>query len=203
MTREQAAELLACLWIKFNEVRVCAADVINYQNLMIGGVDQAGNDATNDLSCLCIETTARLKGLTQPSLSLRWHPGTPEKLLLRAAELILTGCGRPALFNDRICMAALERAGVLREDAWDYSIAGCEELAVGGKVFGVCRTGAINQAQCVLNALRENPPTFDALLRTYKGQLIKATRCQIEAQWKRDEESARHTPHPFVSLLFD
>ena len=57
LTRDQAAEWLACLWIKFNEVRVCAADIINYQNLMIGGVDQAGHDATNELSLLCIETT--------------------------------------------------------------------------------------------------------------------------------------------------
>ncbi|MCY2987352.1 MAG: hypothetical protein NTY19_05735 [Planctomycetota bacterium] len=42
LTRAEAAELLACLWIKFNEVRICAADIINYQNLMLGGVDQAG-----------------------------------------------------------------------------------------------------------------------------------------------------------------
>ena len=202
-TCDQAAEWLACLWIKFNEVRVCAADIINYQNLMIGGVNQAGRDATNELSYLCIETTVRLQGLTQPSLSLRWHPSTPERLLRRAAELILTGSGRPALFNDRICMAALERAGVRREDVWNYSIAGCEELAVAGQVFGVCRCGTINQAQCVLNALRQTPATFDDLLQAYKRQLSQATRRQIEAQRTRDERSARHTPHPFVSLLFD
>ena len=202
LTRAEAAELLACLWIKFNEVRVCAADIINYQNLMIGGVDQAGNDATNDLSFLCIETTQRLRGLTQPSLSLRWHPGTPEPLRLSAAELILTGSGRPALFNDRTCIAALERAGVRREDVWDYSIAGCEELAIAGQVFGVCRSGTMNQAQCALDALREQPPSFDDLLAAYKRQLTRATRRQIEDQWRRDERSALHTPHPFVSLLF-
>ncbi|MFZ5830396.1 MAG: pyruvate formate lyase family protein [Planctomycetota bacterium] len=205
LTREQAAELLACLWIKFNEVRVCAADIINYQNLLIGGVDPAGADATNELSYLCIETTMRLKGLTQPSLSMRWHAETPEPLLSRAAELILTGSGRPAMFNDRICIAALERAGVTSADARDYAIAGCEELAVAGKVFGVCRSGITNpnQAQCVLNALGENPPTFEALLGAYRKQLTQATRRQIEAQHKRDERSARHTPHPFVSLLFE
>ncbi|MBM3858471.1 MAG: hypothetical protein FJ395_02345 [Verrucomicrobia bacterium] len=203
LTRDEAAEWLACLWIKFNEVRVCAVDIINYQNLMIGGVDQAGRDATNDLSHLCLETTFRLRGLTQPSLSLRWHPGAPEQLLLRAGALILTGSGRPALFNDRVCIPALERAGVRREDVWDYSIAGCEELAAAGRVFGVCRCGTTNQAQCVLNALRENPASFDDLLQAYQRHLSLASRRAIEGQQKRDERSARHTPHPFVSLLFD
>ena len=55
LTRAEAAELLACLWIKFNEVRICAVDIINYQNLMIGGVDRDGRDATNELSYLCLE----------------------------------------------------------------------------------------------------------------------------------------------------
>ena len=97
----------------------------------------------------------RCREFPQPSLSLRWHPATPEKLTLKASALILIGCGRPAIFNDRAIIPALEQAGVRPEHSWDYSIAGCEELAVGGKVFGVCRTGTVNQAQCVLDALRE------------------------------------------------
>lgn len=205
LTRDGAAEWLACLWVKFNEVRVCAADIINYQNLLIGGVDRDGKDATNDLSYLCIETTRRLRGLTQPSLSMRWHEGSPKELLARAADLILTGSGRPAMFNDRICIAALERAGVSAEEAWDYAIAGCEELALAGRVWGVCRSGLTNpnQAQCVLDAMAERPATFGGLLEAYGRHLTRATRRQIERQWARDERSAKHTPHPFVSLLFD
>ncbi|MBM3891337.1 MAG: glycyl radical protein, partial [Verrucomicrobia bacterium] len=107
LTRQQAAELLACLWIKFNEVRVGAIDFINYQNLIIGGTNAAGRDATNDLSHLCLETTARLRTLSQPSLSLRWHPATPPQLLEEACRLALTGSGRPALFSDNAIIPAL------------------------------------------------------------------------------------------------
>ena len=53
-----------------------------------------------------------------------------------------------------------------------------------------------------LDALREQPPSFDDLLAAYKRHLTQATRRQIEDQWRRDERSALHTPHPFVSLLF-
>ena len=53
LTRDWAEELMTCLYIKFNEVRV-DIDIISYQNLMVGGVDADGRDATNELSFLCL-----------------------------------------------------------------------------------------------------------------------------------------------------
>jgi len=203
LTRQQAGDLLACLWIKFNEVRVGAIDFINYQNLIIGGVNATGRDATNDLSYLCLETTARLRTLSQPSLSLRWHPGTPSRLLEEACRLALTGSGRPALFNDGAIIPALVEAGVAEDDAKNYAIAGCEELAVPGKLYGVMRAGDTNQAQCVLAALKGNPQSFLELLALYKSALVAETRQAMARSNDRDRRNAEQTPHPFVSLLFD
>jgi len=203
LTREGAAELLGCLWVKFNQVRVCAADMINYQNLMIGGADQQGRDMTNDLSYLCIEVTEKLRGVTQPGLSMRWHSDTPQELLLAASRLILTGSGRPAMFNDDTIIPALEYAGVDPSDSWDYSIAGCEEPAIAGQLYGVCRYGQTNTADCLLKALKHNPETFDDLLKEYQRELSIAMQRTIEWGRKRDERNAKSTPHPYVSLLFD
>ncbi|MBM3891816.1 MAG: hypothetical protein FJ388_22095, partial [Verrucomicrobia bacterium] len=165
--------------------------------------NSAGRDATNDLSHLCLETTARLRTLSQPSLSLRWHPATPPQLLEEACRLALTGSGRPALFSDLAIIPALLEAGVAEDDAKNYAIAGCEELAVPGKLFGVMRAGDTNQAQCALAALKGNPQSFAELLALYKSALVAETRQAMARSNDRDRRNAEQTPHPFVSLLFD
>ena len=206
LTRADAEELLACLWIKMNEVRVNSVDFINYQNLMIGGTDAEGRDVSNDLSYLCIDVTRRIP-FVQPSLSLRWHPGTPKKLLEKAAECILAGTGRPALFNDLAIVPAFQDAGVALEDARDYAIAGCEEPSIPGKMFGVIRGLQINQARCVLSALtrfdRQADTRFEDILEAYRAEVKRASEGAIQSSLANDERNARHTPHPFASLLFD
>ncbi|MCX7017279.1 MAG: glycyl radical protein, partial [Candidatus Sumerlaeota bacterium] len=206
-------------WVKFNEVRI-AVDFINYQNLIVGGVDSDGADATNELTWLCLETTEQLR-THQPSLSLRWHEGCPPALLEKACEMIRSGLGLPALFNDRIIVGSLHRAGVSWDDARDYAIAGCEELAVPGKLFGVIRGQKVEQSKCLLRALfNGHDPyshrssnaaqvnghdfqTFDELLQAYRAELSRATHETIARSKAADEANAKFTPHPFVSLLFD
>jgi len=210
LSRAQAEELLVCLWIKFNEVRINSVDSINYQNLIIGGTDAEGNDATNELSHLCIQAT-RCTPFAQPSLSLRWHPGTPKELLNKATELILTGCGRPALFNDLAIVPALLDAGVELADARDYAIAGCEEPSIPGLMFGVGHGGLVNQAQCLLRALarlaaQDSTHSFDDVLAAYRDELRRASQAPIRARARPGNPPARvppDTPQPFATLLFD
>jgi len=204
LTKEEAEELLACLWIKFNEIRI-DVDFINYQNLILGGQDADGNDATNELSHVCLDVTARLKTF-QPSVAIRWHPDTPEPFLAKACDMAASGLGLPAMFNDLQIIPTLQHAGVTLDDARNYAIAGCEELAVPGKLFGVMRGGCVNQAQCLLDALLDGARTFgtfDDLLNAYKERVLDATRQNMTVSKERDRRNAELTPHPFVSLLFD
>ena len=79
-SREDMEELLGCLWIKFTEIgklrdhmgSLAFGGYPMFQNLLVGGTDSLGNDATNDVSLLCCKVTGELK-LSQPSLSVRWH----------------------------------------------------------------------------------------------------------------------------------
>ena len=57
-----------------------------FQNLIVGGVNREGEDATNDLSYMCLQATANTK-LYQPSISIRIHSGTPVQLYRKAAEV--------------------------------------------------------------------------------------------------------------------
>ena len=93
ITHEDAQELLDCIWVKLNDlnkVRDAAsaegfAGYSLFQNLIVGGQNEEGEDVTNDLSFMCIEAAMHVH-LPAPSLSIRVWNGSPDELLLKAAE---------------------------------------------------------------------------------------------------------------------
>lgn len=137
ITREEAQELVECIYVKLCEInqmfesdvsRVWAGDPTG-QDLMVGGVDENGKDATNEMSYICLDAMEHIR-VIQPNLSVRYHPNTPEKLRLRAAEVIKTGIGMPQNFNDRTCIECLMEAGIPLRIARQFCIIGCVELVV-------------------------------------------------------------------------
>lgn len=110
-----------------------------YSNLMIGGVDKRGCDATNALSGLCIEAMNQT-ALNEPNFAMRYHSGTPDELLMLATKLIATGFGMPAMFNDAPAIKGLVELGIPLEEARDYVAIGCVETGIPGK-YGHRPTG--------------------------------------------------------------
>ena len=95
---KQAHLLLACLWIKMNEVVFLRSqDSARYfggfpsgYNMVLGGITSEGWDGTNPLSYLCLEITSQLR-LPQPNLSVRVHQSTPTSFLRKSSELVAKG----------------------------------------------------------------------------------------------------------------
>ncbi|HSH20404.1 MAG TPA: pyruvate formate lyase family protein, partial [Draconibacterium sp.] len=78
LTKEEALELISCLWLKFNEIvylrnahsaKFFAGFPIGF-NVAVGGVDENGNSAENELSYIMLEAQ-KILGLPQPNLSAR------------------------------------------------------------------------------------------------------------------------------------
>ncbi len=134
ITPEFAQELIDCVWVKLNDlckVRDAAsaegfAGYSMFQNLIVGGQDKHGKDATNDLSFMCLQASMHVM-LPGPSLSVRLWNGTPHDLRIKAAELTRTGIGLPAYYNDEVIIPALISRGLTTEDARNYCIIGCVE----------------------------------------------------------------------------
>jgi formate C-acetyltransferase len=155
VTRDQALELLELLWIKlFSIIKVRPWDHTRfgigyptYQNVTIGGQTPSGQDATNEVSYMVLETVRQVR-LTQPNVSARVHGGTSDRFLLECARTIKLGFGMPAMKNDEIIVPAMLEKGVSPEDAYDYAIVGCIEAGVPGK-WGYRVTG-----MAFLNALK-------------------------------------------------
>ena len=147
ITRSKALQLLQHLWLKLFSVTKIrpwshtryGIGYPTYQNVTIGGQTPDGQDATNELSYMVLETIRETR-LTQPNVSARYHTRTPERFLYECARTIKLGFGMPAMKNDEIIVPALMDKGATSEDAHNYAIVGCIEAAVPGK-WGYRNTG--------------------------------------------------------------
>jgi formate C-acetyltransferase len=122
-------EILRCKVMKINRVsgkanRAKNAGMAKWYNWTIGGVDAEGNDATNPLTYLLLEAAKETK-LPHHTLTLRVHPGTPEKLMMKALEVVRTGIGMPAFVGDESYIRFFVENGMPLEDARDYCMTGC------------------------------------------------------------------------------
>lgn len=143
LTIPAAQELLECLWCKFNEmVLLRSAESARYFagfpigfNLIVGGQLADGQDATNELSFMCLQAQADVR-MPQPNFSVRLHKQTPGDFLTAVARVIRIGTGMPQLFNDEVIIPAYENRGVAHADAMDYAVVGCVELSIPGKSLG-------------------------------------------------------------------
>ena len=119
ITREQAQEYIDCIWVKLNDLTkvrdaLSAAGFAGYgafQNLIVGGQDINGLDATNDLSYMCLEASMHVP-LPQPSISVRVWNGTPDSFMLKAGALTRIGTGLPAYYNDEVIIPSIMARGV-------------------------------------------------------------------------------------------
>ncbi len=226
ITREDAQEYIDCLWIKLNDlnkVRDAAsaegfAGYSLFQNLIAGGQDERGMDATNDLSFMCIQASFHVP-LPQPSLSVRIWNGTPDDFIVKAAELTRTGIGLPAYYNDEVIIPALMSRGVSLEDARGYNIIGCVEPQAPHKTdgwhdaafFNMCRPMELvfsnGMEAGVQVGLRTGElsefKTFDQFYNAYVEQMHYMIRLMVNADNAIDCAHAERCPLPFQSSMIE
>ena len=186
--RSEVHELLMSLWVKFMENTGNRLKRTVFQNLSVGGRDADGNDMSNELSVLCVDTT-RLLGFNEPAITLRWHSNLAPELWQAAHRCIAAGTGMPAIFNDEVIIRAFKKSGVVPSDAVDYAIVGCVETGIPGKEQGVTSGGHLNCAKALELALNDGrslltgsqigPKTGDPLNFSTFGEVIDAYRSQV------------------------
>ena len=226
ITREKAQELLDCIWVKFNDINkvrdAASADGFAgygmFQNLIVGGQDIHGMDATNDLSYMCIEAAMHVP-LPQPSISIRVWNGSPEDLLIKAAALTRLGTGLPAYYNDEIIIPSIMARGLTLEDARDYCIIGCVEPQKAGKTdgwhdaafFNMCRPMELVFSNGYDKGKKIGPDTgdvsnmktFEELYSAYKTQQSYMIKLLVNANNAIDMAHATRCPLPFQSCMVE
>ena len=226
LTLESAQELIDCIWVKLNDINkvrdAASADGFAgygmFQNLIVGGQDIHGIDATNDLSYMCLEAAMHVP-LPQPSISIRVWNGTPDSLMIKAAALTRLGTGLPAYYNDEVMIPSIMARGLTLEDARDYCIIGCVEPQKGGKTdgwhdaafFNMCRPMELVFSNGYDKGKKIGPDTgdvcemktFEEFFEAYKTQQSYMIKLLVNANNAIDAAHATRCPLPFESCMVD
>ena len=226
LTRDQAQELIDCIWVKLNDLNKCRdaasakgfAGYSLFQNLIVGGQTREGMDATNDLSFMCIWASDHV-GLPMPSLSIRVWNLSPHALMHEACRLTRTGIGLPAYYNDEIIIPALMNRGIPMDEARDYCIIGCVEPQVGGKTMGwhdaaffnMCRplefvfSNGYDKGEkvSIQTGELEDLRTFEDFWNAYKAQMEYQISLLVNADNSIDQAHAERIPLPWLSCMVD
>ncbi|MEG0769327.1 MAG: glycyl radical protein [Ruthenibacterium sp.] len=226
ITREYAQELLDCVWVKLNDLDKCRdaasaegfAGYSLFQNLIVGGQSKEGLDATNDLSFMCI-TASKHVFLPMPSLSIRVWNGSPQDLLMHAADLTRTGIGLPAYYNDEVIIPSMMNRGIPLAEARDYCIIGCVEPQVPGRTDGwhdaafynMCRPMelvfsngiSLGEQVSIRTGDIAQMRTFDEFYDAYKAQMNYQISLLVNADNAIDVAHGQRCPLAFLSCMVD
>jgi len=228
LSREQAEELLQCLWIKFNnqpappKVGVTAAESGTYTDfaqINLGGVKPDGSDGVNEVTYLLLDVVEQMR-LLQPSASLQVSKKNPDRFLKRAARIIRTGFGQPSLFNADLIVQELVRMGKSLLDARQGGSSGCVEVGAFGKE-NYNLTGYFNLPKVLEITLNNGvdprsghqlgPQTgdprqfasFEALFAAFQQQMEHFIEIKARGNNVIERLYAAYMPAPFLSLLID
>ena len=235
---QDAQEILDLFYIKCAEMNNMKAQsnstASGYTSGMLmtmGGVDEHGNDATNDVTYMMLQSAARLL-LHDPPQALRIHKGTPKKLWEAALATTMRAGGVPSFENDEVIIPALLKRGMDLKSARNYCLIGCVEPAGTGNHWAMTgatgKEGYWNMANCFLLAINNgyNPipapdgtrsdrqtglPTgylyemtdFEQLLDAVYRQMKYFIDWQISIMNTQEYITARELPLPLVSATMD
>ena len=210
-TEDEIRELLQCFYLKCNTIvfvrstesaKFFAGFPTGY-NLVVGGVDAEGEDASNELSYLLLDLQRDTR-LPQPNLSVRVHKNTPDALLHTAAEIIRLGDGLPQCFNDEVNIPSFENRGISTEDARDYGVVGCVELSIPGRMYGLHDISMFNMLKCFDICLAENPEgfeTFEELCQAVEKVIDRYVAIMVDGCNTCDAAHRETSPTPLLSVL--
>lgn len=157
ITKDSAIELFHCLWlamsqaveIKLNPVAAAGTEGFSqFMDVCVGGQTADGQDATNELSYLILESMRGLQ-LVSPDPCVRIHAGTPDAFLHHVVECIKDGKGYPKLLNDEMVIPFYLANGATLPEALNWNISGCCENRLPNRETNVTAGGGVNYGSAV------------------------------------------------------
>lgn len=229
ITKDEAQELLDCLWIKIAELSLFqdavtaeyAAGYCVTIQVTPGGIDQFGNDAVNELSYMVIQATMDVR-FKEPNMSIRYNISkNPDSFLRKGVEAIRMGLSMPAVYHDDAGIRMLLNKGVPLSEAWDWNPCGCVETNLSGRMKQYTDIADMNMGgiiDMVLNngvsrktgeqvSIATGDPrtfkTFDDFFNAVKAQIHHFVDVIGSGCQLLDYLSMNYRPVPCLSLTYD
>lgn len=168
----------------------------NGQTIVLGGSNEDGSDAYNELSELCLLASRDLC-LIDPKINLRVHKNTPMEVYELATTLTKKGLGFPQYTNDEIVVPSLLHYGYEPKDAYNYTLAACWEILVVGHM-DLVNWDSMNFLKAVQDAVEqlencEDYAAFEALVHKNVDDQAEKLMALTKNVYKE--------PSPLVSLM--
>ncbi|TFG06894.1 MAG: hypothetical protein EU539_06425 [Promethearchaeota archaeon] len=185
----------------------------------LGGLNESGEDATNELTYIMLEAADRSKASL--NFAVRIHEHTPEELWMKIADLHYHGVSSVSLMNDEICLQSLKNRGFSDKDALNYAITGCVDMCAPGKTGGegfssilLCRTldmalrngdamtlvGLVKDVGVKTGSL-DSFKNFEEFLNALFAQTDNMIKKIVDASIIRDALYAKNLPAPTISAF--
>ncbi len=229
ITPNGARELISLLFLKTNEIWNVLEEAYipggegtegkTTQNVVAGGIDETGADATNELSYIVLDAYADIRTV-QPNFGVRLSKVSPEFFFMRAVEYAKDGV-LLHFHNDDAIVPSLIEAGHTEADARNYGVVGCLEPNAQGKTFGSTFAVQFNGIKCLEFALgngidnifgQQNGiqtgdskkfKSFEDLWDAYDRQFSHFTGLMAKGMACLDQAIAENVPSPFASAMIE
>ena len=208
---EDIKDTLRMLWIKMNDVvllrskesaKYFAGFPTGY-TIILGGLTPDGMGADNELSRLILDTYDEIL-LPQPNLGIRMNERLSRAFVARFSETIKLGTGVPHVFNDEVIMPGLLARGISLKDARDYSIVGCVEISVPGKMYGLHDIAMFNSPRLLELLLKNHAAeidSFDKLICMLEDEIERNVALMAEGSNQVDTAHGQLAHIPLLSTL--
>lgn len=225
ITREEARELIAMLYIKINEMVMPFSGKATTQGngqltlsgITLGGIDKNSRDAVNDLSFLFLEAEEDVH--LQEDLTVRVHNSTPETFLMKACDIARKMKGKIKFVSDETIIKQLLKDGKPITSARDYAVTGCFIRTVPGFSFDpggdfinlpMMLELALNNGKSRLTGEQLGPQTgdprkfqsYEEVWNAYCQQVAYLVRNVVIANNLNRQLFAQYAPTPLQSSLF-
>lgn len=200
-TEETALEMVEDFFLSFNKDSDLYPGVQqgdNGQSLVLGGLDENGNEVFNLLSELCLKASKNLL-MIDPKINLRVSKSTPLKIYELGSELTKAGLGFPQYSNDDIVIDGLEKLGYDRKDATDYVTAACWEFIIPKNGGDIANIGALSFPKIVDKALHKSPEKCESF-EAFKKEIEKEIYAECDNICNNIKD-LWFVPSPFMNVM--
>lgn len=172
LDKATAGELISAFCIKLCEIIPVFSKLLtqfhggmfNGQVITVGGVDENGDDASNELSFQILDVMDELR-MRQPNFHARIHSGASEAYMEKIGSMLAKGVNSPALYNDDVIVQTMMSHGYDIRDARNYTAVGCVEPVCQGKSFS-STDAAIFNTPVILELALNQGKRFGSFVRS-------------------------------------
>jgi formate C-acetyltransferase len=228
LTRQEAKEIISCMWIKVNnhtappKVGITAKESGTYNdftNINIGGLKSDGSDGVSEVSYIMLEVVEELH-LLQPGSSVHISHQTPDKFLKASCNVIRQGHGYPSVFSPETYITEMMSMGKSLTDAREGGCSGCIEVGAFGKeayvltgylnvpkILEITLNNGIDPVTGKVAGIKTGDPrtfkTYEDLYDAFHSQLNYIIDQKIRVSNYIDTMFAKYSPAPFLSVVID